>query len=209
MIDTIHQIENEVRETLESGTDIYERVHVITLKALTERELDTDNIKRVVEAVLKGISSGISNQYEPAKDAFQQSASALDDVLEITAQASKLAIEEAASRVNEFSQRDVNQASVDLNNMETTFLDTLEKVVWGSNEVAFNISRDFIAHARKNGTAVGKEAKIAFEALGNLGHRGQDAVISGAVTTTSTLAKIASGILSGIADSLAPEKSGK
>jgi hypothetical protein len=209
MIDTIHQIENEVRETLESGTDIYERVRVITLKALTERELDTDNIKKVVEAVLKGISSGISNQYEPAKDAFHQSASALDDALEITAQASKLAIEEAASRVNEFSQRDVNQASEDLKNIENTFLDTLEKVVWGSNEVAFNISRDFIAHARKNGTAVGKEAKIAFEALDNLRHRGQDAVISGAVTTTSTLAKIASGILSGIADSLAPEKPGK
>lgn len=209
MNDTIHQIENDVRETLESGVDIYERVRIITLKALTERELDTDNIKKVVGAVLKGISSGISTQYEPAKDAFHQSASALDDALEITAQASKLAIEEAASRMSEFSHHDVTQATEDLKNMEATFLETIEKVAWGSNETVVNIAKDFIAHARKNGTAVGKEAKIAFEGLDNLRHRGQDAVISGAVATTSTLAKIASGILSGIAESLAPEKPGK
>ncbi|MGR8934152.1 MAG: DUF6781 family protein [Gammaproteobacteria bacterium] len=205
MTHTSQQLENDVRETVESGIDIYERVRDITLKALSERELDIDNIKAVVEAALKGISSGVGNQYEPAKEAFEQSTEALDDALEKTAQASKLAIEEAASRMNEFSQHDVNRAAEELKSLEEIFLDTVEKVTKDSNEALSGIARDFIEHARQNGTAVGKQAQIAFDALNNLRHRGQDAVIAGAVTTTSTLAKIASGILAGIAESLRPE----
>lgn len=206
MTDTIHQVESDIRESVESGVDIYDKVRAITLKALTERELDIDNIKNVVEAAIKGISSGIGNQYEPARQAFKQSAEALDDALEKTAQASKLAIEEAASRMSEFSQHDVNRAADDLKGLEEMFLETVEKVAKHSNEAVSDIARDFIDHARQNGTAVGKQTQIAFEALNNLRHRGQDAVITGAVTTTSTLAKIASGILSGIAESLRPEK---
>jgi hypothetical protein len=206
MTDTTHQVEKEVRETLESGIDIYERVRTITLKALTERELDTDNIKSVVEAALKGMTAGISSQYEPAKEAFKQSAGALDEALEKTAQASRLALEEAASRMSDFSQRDVNQAAEDLKSLEDIFLETMEKVARESNETVFGIARDFVSHARQNGTAVGKQTQIAFDALNNLRHRGQEAVISSAAATTSTLAKIASGILSGIAESLNPEK---
>lgn len=206
MTDTSQQIENDVRTTVESGLDIYERVRTITLKALTERELDIDNIKNVVEAVFKGISAGIGNQYEPAKEAFRQSAGAVDDALEKTAQASKLAIEEAAARMNEFSQHDVNRATEELKSLEEMFLETIERVARESNEILFDISRDFIDHARKNGTAVGRQTQIAFEALNNLRQTGQNAVFSGVVATASTLTKIANGILSGIVDSLRPEK---
>jgi hypothetical protein len=206
MTDTIHQVEKEVRETLESGSDIYQRVRAITLKALTERELDTDNIKSVVESVLKGMSAGISSQYEPAKEAFKQSVDAVDDALKKTAEASKLALEEAASNVEEFSRHDLKQTTEDLKSLENLFLETMEKVARESNETVSGIARDFISHARQNGTAVGKETQIVLEALNKLRHRGQDAVLSSAAATTSTLAKIASGILSGIAESLNPEK---
>lgn len=206
MSDTNQQVENDVRATVESGIDIYERVRAITLKALTERELDIDNIKNVVEAALKGISAGVGNQYEPAKDAFKQSTGALDDALQKTAQASKLALEEAVSRVSDFSQHDVNRANDDLKNLEEMFLETIEKVARNSNQIVFDIATDFISHARQNGTAVGREIQTAYEGLSNLRLRGQEAVFTGVVTTASTLAKIGSGILSGIAESLRLEK---
>jgi hypothetical protein len=85
-------------------------------------------------------------------------------------------------------------------------LETLEKVTHGSNEMVFAIARDFIDHARQNGTAVGRQAQIIFEALNNLRHKGQDAVLSGAAATTSVIAKIGSGILAGIAESFEPDK---
>jgi ElaB/YqjD/DUF883 family membrane-anchored ribosome-binding protein len=200
MTQSTHTIENDVKETLESGVDIYQRVRAITLRALTERELDMDNIKAVVEAVFKGIGAGISSQYEPAKSAFTEAVTAIDDALEKTAEASKLAIEEAASRAGEFSDNDLNQAAEELKNLENVFLETLEKVGHSGNEMVVDIARNFVAHARQNGTAVGRHTREAMETLENVMRKGQQA----ASNTASILAKIGSGILTGIADSLDP-----
>ncbi|MDD1612189.1 MAG: hypothetical protein LUQ57_03515 [Methylococcaceae bacterium] len=209
MNDTKQQIEKEVRETVESGVDIYERVRSITLKALTERTLDIDNIRDVMESVLKGMSDGLSHHYDPAKHAFKQSAEALDDVLTKTAEASKLAIEEAASNVDELSSHDFKQAAEDLKSLEGLFLDTIETVGRHSNETASKIAKDFLAHAQANGTAVGRQSRIILEGLDNLRITGQHAVMTGAVATTSALAKIAAGFLAGLAESIHPEKSHK
>jgi hypothetical protein len=209
MNDTMQQVEREVRETVESGVDIYERVRAITLKALTERTLDIDNIKSVMEAVLKGMSDGMSPHYDPAKRAFKQTTEALDDTLSKTAEASKLAIEEAAGNLDEFTSLDFKKATDDLRNLEATFLNTLETVGHHGNETAAKIARDFLEHARRNGTAVGRQSRIILEGLDNLRVSGQHAVLAGASATTSALAKIAGGFLAAIAESLAPEKSRK
>jgi ElaB/YqjD/DUF883 family membrane-anchored ribosome-binding protein len=206
MNDTMQQVEKEVRETVESGIDIYDRVRSITLKALTERTLDIDNIKDVMEAVLKGMSDGMSPHYDPAKRAFKQTTEALDDTLSKTAEASKLAIEEAAGNIDEFSSHDFKQATDDLKSLEDLFLDTMEKVGRHSNETAAKIARDFLEHARRNGTAVGRQSRIVLEGLDNLRISSQHAVMAGASATTSALAKIAGGFLSGIAESLNPDK---
>jgi hypothetical protein len=206
MTETIQQVEDAVREVVKSGDDLYLQVRAITLKALTERELDMENIKSVVQAVSKGINAGITSQYAPAKTAFKQSVEALDDALVKTAEASKLAIEEATSRASEFSHHDLNQATEDLKILEEMFLETVERVAKESNDNAFDIDEDFISHARQNGTSVGKQTKTAVENLDNLRHTGQDAIVTNTIATTSTLATIASGILSGIAESLHPVK---
>ena len=209
MNETTQQVEKDVRETVESGVDIYERVRAITLKALTERTLDIENIKEVMEAVLKGMSDGISPHYDPAKRAFKQTAEALDDTLSKTAEASKLAIEEAASSLDEFSDHDFKQATADLKSLEGLFLETIETVGRHSNEVAAKIARDFLEHTRENGTAVGRQSRIMLESLDNLRLSGQQAVMAGAAATASALAKIARGFLAGIAESLDSEKSQK
>jgi len=209
MSQTTQQVENDVREALESGADIYQRVSEITLKALTERKLDIENIKTVVEAALKGVTAGMSSQIEPAKSDFTQALSAIDDVLEQSAQASKLAIEEALSRVSNFSQQDLSQASEDIRSLEQIFLETLEKVARNSNELIFDAAQDFIEHARTNGTAVGRKTQIVLDALNDIRHKGQSAVLSGASTTVSMIADIAGGILTGLAESLESKKSNR
>ncbi|MGJ0485069.1 MAG: DUF6781 family protein [Methylomicrobium sp.] len=209
MNDTMQQVEKEVRETVESGVDIYERVRTITLKALTEHSFDIDNIKSVTEAVLKGMSDGMSPHYEPAKRAFKQATEALDDTLTKTAEASKLAIEEAAGNMDEFSSNDFRKATDEMKSLEELFLDTIEKIGRHSNETTAKIARDFIEHARRNGTAVGRQSRIFLEGLDNLRLSSQHAVMAGASATTSALAKIAGGFLSAIAESIDPDKSRK
>ena len=86
------------------------------------------------------------------------------------------------------------------------FLETVQKVARESNETVFDIAEDFITHAKRSGTSVGKQTKTALENLNDLRHIGQEAIVTNTVATTSTLATIASGILSGIAESLHTDK---
>jgi biotin carboxyl carrier protein len=204
-----HDVKDAIRDAVQSGSDIYQKVRTITLKALTTRQLDMENIKNVAETVSKGINEGMTTQSGQAKELFAQAASALDDALAVAAEASKLAIEEAASRVSEYSQQDIHGASKDLQDMEGLFLDTLEKVAKGGNQVVADIVGDFVSHARQSGTAVGKQALTALEALKELPHWGKETVISSTVAATITLAQIGSGILLGIAESLQPTHSKK
>lgn len=201
MTQTAQQIQNDVRDILTEGVDIYHKVRVITLKAITERDLDLENIQCVIEAVFKGVSEGLGSQYKPAKDAFRESVAAIDDALEKTAQASKLAIEEAASRVNEFSRHDLDQATEDIKGLEQIFLGALDNVSSGSETLA-QVASDFIKHTRQNGSAVGEQVRIALASLDKFRREGQQVFLSEISATTSILAKIGSGILAGIAESL-------
>ena len=208
-IDQQQEVQDAVRAAVKSGTDVHQQIKAITLKALTKRQLDMENIKSVTEAVGNGINEGMATQGEHAKEVFMHAATALDDALAIAAEASKLAIEEAASRVNEYSEHDLNDAIKDLQGMEKSFLGTLEKIAKGSNQVVADIVSDFIAHTGQSGTAVGKQALTALEALKALPQISKEIIVANTVATASTLAQIGSGILLGIAESLQSSPSKK
>jgi len=208
-IDQQQDVKNAVRAAVESGADVHQQVKDITLKALTTGQLDMDNIKNVTETVINGINEGMASHGEHGKEVFNQAVTALDDTLAIAAEASTLAIEEAASKAADYSKRDLNGAVKDMQDMEGLFIDTLEKVAKSSSQVVADIVNDFIAHSRQSGTAVGEQTLIALEALKDLPKISADMIVSSTAATTSALAKIGSGILLGIAESLQPSHSKK
>ena len=195
-------VKEAVGAAVKSGTDVHQQIKAITLKALTSRQLDMDNIKSVTDAVGEGINEGMATHGEHAKEVFTQAATALDDALAIAAEASKLAIEEAASKVSDYSQHDLNDAIKDLKDREGLFLETLAKIAQGGNQVMVDIISDFIAHTGQSGTAVGKQTLAALDALKGLPQISKNIIVSSAVATTTTLAQIGSGLLLGIAESL-------
>src|SRR5665811_300861 len=91
-------VKDEIREAVQLGSDVHDKIRTITLKALTERQLDMENIKNVAEEVSEGINEGMTTQSEHAKEIFTHAATALDEALAVAAEASKLAIEEATSK---------------------------------------------------------------------------------------------------------------
>jgi len=207
--DQRQDVREAVRAAVKSGTDVHQQIKDITLNALTKQQLDMDNIKSVTEAVGNGINEGMATQGEHAKEVFTQAATALDNALAMAAEASKLAIEEAASHVSEYSQHDFNDAIKDLQSMEGSFLGALEKIAKGSNQVVAEIVNDFITHTGQSGTAVGKQTFIALEALKDLPQISKKIIVSSTVATASNLAQIGSGILLGIAESLQTFRSQK
>ena len=207
--DQQQDVKDAVRAAIKSGTDVHQQIKDITLKALTKQQLDMENIKSVTEAVGNGINEGMDTHGERGKEVFMQAATALDDALAMAAEASKLAIEEVASRVADYSQHDFNDAIKDLQGMEGSFLGTLEKIAKGSNQVVTGIVSDFIAHTGQSGTAVGKQTLIALDALKDLPQISKNIIVSSTVATASNLAQIGSGILLGIAESLQSSRSKK
>lgn len=195
-------VQEAVRDAVDSGSDIYQRVKDITLKALTARQLDMENITKVADAVAKGIGDAMGNQGEYSREAFAQAVSALDDALAKTAEASKLAIQEAASKVSDYSQYDLNKATDDIQRLEELFLDTVKRIAKDGNQIVTDIVNDFSTHARQSGTAVGEQASIAMDALKDLPKISTGTLISSTVAATTALAEIGSGILAGIAESL-------
>lgn len=195
---TQQDLKEAAREAVNSGSDIYQQIRTITIKALTEHELDTDNIRSVVDEVATGISEALTNQGEQTKTSVKQAVSALDEALAVAAEASKLAMEEASSKVSEYSEKDFTQAKDDLRAMEDMFLETLEKVAKDGNETVAAVFSDMADHARKSGTAVGNHVLTALESLQQLPQLG----LSNTVSAASTLAQIGSNILAGIAESL-------
>jgi len=200
-------VTDAVREAVKSGTDIHQQVKDIVLQALTKGRLDMENIRKVTEAVGQGIDEGIAGQDKHAAEAFVNAANALDDALAIATEASTLAIQEAAYKAS--SQHDFNQAIKDIQNMEGLFIDSLEKLAKGSTQAVADIVNDFIDHAGKSGTAVGKQSVKALNALADLPKISADLIISSTAATASALAEIGSGILMGIAESLQPSHSKK
>ena len=202
MTETKQHVEEAIRAAVDSGTDIYQKVQDITLKALTEHELDLDNIKSVVQSAGKGINAGLVSQNKQTQDAFKQAASALDDALAKTVEASKLAIEEATSRVSDFSHDEVSEATDALKTLESLFIETMQTVAQSGNHMVRNTVEDFITHTQRSGTAVGEQTLLALDALKKLPTLGKDTLVSSTLATTKALAQISSGILSGIAESI-------
>ncbi len=198
----VAQIEKDVREAVSSGEDVYQKVRDITLKALTEHDLDEANIKAVVEAISKGMTQGLDTTEDVAKHSFEEAAEALDDALVSAAEATKLAVDEAASSVKTFSEQDVKRTIEDLKALEDLFLDTLSEAGKESSELVQNIVNNFVQHARNSGTAVGDRVQKLVDALLEVRDNSGKVLLEAASDTAAKLAKIGSGILAGIAESL-------
>ncbi|MEK7791608.1 MAG: DUF6781 family protein, partial [Pseudomonadota bacterium] len=127
--DEMAALEAEVRDALAHGTHIQETVHRLTLKAMNARNLDLDSLQRIITAVIQGVQDGaqqtlqhVSDQTYTAKSQITEAIAGLDSALAGFAEASKLAVEEAAGRAKKFSDQELTRTRTDLESLESLFL---------------------------------------------------------------------------------------
>ncbi len=202
------KLQDDIRSAVDAGHDIEETVRHITLRALTEGELDTKSIHQVASAVVKGARLGATSHGPETKDILTKAVSGLDEALSRAAEASKLALEEATGRGEEFSSHDLKRALDDMQGLEELFLESLRDVAKGGKDQVSVILHDLAEHAQHSGTAVGTQLKDGLtDLIGQVSDASKARLESGgesAKTTASLLARLASGLLEGIADSLHP-----
>ncbi len=201
------------RNAVERSDDIRHDVRTLTLKALSDGRLDTKKINKVIRAVMEGVSIGVEDKGEQAKDALSDAMSGMDDALAKSAEASKLAVEEAAGHIKDFSSHDLKRAMDDLLGLEELFFDSVRDVSKGTSETVKGTLSDLVKHAKQNGTNVGKTTSDAASSLNQkLSNTLKDTASAGIQSTADVLAHIANasaGILEGIADTLQKENKKK
>ncbi len=199
------KIRDEVRRAIEQGRGIQKAVRDITLKALTRGELDQDAIRKVSGDVVKGVQEAATVQGVRAKDVVAEAVAGVDEALAHAAQALKLSIEEAAGRAEKFSREDLAKARESVKNLEGDFLDILREAARAGRGTVSSILDDLIKHAQASGTAVGRQLERMSGLSGRMAEAGRaqfEAGVHAAISSTAMMARIASGVLGGIADSL-------
>jgi len=202
------QLQSDIEETVQRGKDVKETVRRITIKALTNGELDTKSVRQVVDVVIKGARLGATNNSLVAKDSLGEAVSGLDEALSKAAEASKLALQESVGKAEQFSSHDLKRTLNDLQGLEELFVETLGDAAKGGEDQASIILHNLAEHARHSGTAVGTQLKDGLSELiqqvagaGKVQYNSSSESIK---MTGAQLARISAGMLEGIADSINP-----
>ena len=210
------ELEADVRRAVEQGEDIQENVRRLTLMALGAEPLDLEAMRRTMSAVVHGARDGIQQQMhqtatqaQEARTKIAQAVAGLDSALAQFAEASKLAVEEAAGQARKFSDKELTRTRDDLQSLEALFLDTLHGSASAAKGQAGDALRDLAHHLKQNGTAVGGQIKDAVETIGRQMTRAGlvplEAGIQLARASSDLLRKIAAGVLTAAADRVKPD----
>ena len=204
-------LEAEVRNAVEQGHNVRELVRQLILRKISAHSLDIESLRQIASAVLSGARAGVQKglnqpaaQTGTARANLKRAVAGLDAALAQVAEASKLALEEAAGRAQTFSSEDLARARADLESLEAMFLETLRSSASGAKDLAGEILYDLAAHARIYGSAVGAQLKetlaVITHELGAAGRTQVGAKLHLAQATSDVLRQIAAGVLSGLAD---------
>ena len=200
-------VKDAAREAVSGAEDIRAKVRDITLKALSEQKLDGEGIKQVLHSVTDGVIQGLDGKKEQVDSTLKQAVGGMDEALTKTAEAAKLATQEAMGRAGEFTDKEFKNALDQLKSLENTFIDTLSMIANQSSRVANESLKELVQHLKRTGTDAGGVAKDAASTLqadlAKLGKESFESAVETSKQVGAQIAQIASGILAGMADALA------
>lgn len=209
-------LEAEVRNAVEQGNDVQEKVRKLTLRIISARSLDIKSVRQAAGAVMRGARSGVqkelqhsSAQTQVAREHLKQAVTGLDVALAQFAEAAKLAVQEAAGRAQKYSSEDLKRARSDLESLETMFVETLQSSASAARDTAGEILHDLASHTRTHGSAVGAQLKDTLTVFAHqiaAAGRAQAGIgLHLARNTADLMRQIAAGVLTGLADHVRPD----
>jgi polyhydroxyalkanoate synthesis regulator phasin len=201
---------NAARDAVIQNQDIENEIRQIVVQALKEGDLQAESIKQAINDVLEGALEAQNAQSSIDKEALRQVVSGIDLALSQIAEASKLAIEEASGNIKEFTNHDLKRALNDLKDLEVLFFETLNDVAKKGTDTLQETLKEFISHAKNTGSSVSHTVEEILTGLNRTFTRSERLKYIEAAdiakSAGASIARIASGFLAGIADSLDTKK---
>ncbi len=187
--------------------DMGEEVRRLTVQALTHGQFDMERLKLIASRLSETTGASVRMGGKEIKDKIRPAISTLDEALSKSAETSKLAIEEALSHISEFSKRELPKTAGDFEALSKLFLDAAAQAASGANALAKSVLSDLAGHAKQASSSIGGQAGDTITpAKDSLAHLGSESVrVASQISqnAVSQFAQVASGILAGLADTLA------
>jgi len=202
------ELKQRVRDAVEddNGDNVREEVRRITLKALSEGRLDSERLKRVMRTVTQGVGSARPKTSTAERKKFAEALRGIDEALAAGAEATQLAIREAAGRGSEFSRDELKRAMDGLSGLERSFIDTVSETARDTSDFVGDVFNDFARHARSSGTQVGAHVQASLtqlsEVISSMASAQLEAGAKGLREGGALLAGMAAGFFSGVAERL-------
>ena len=189
---------------------IRERVKELTSQVLQQGRVDPEAVREVASAVLDLTPGSTAVTGAKAREFFAEGVRQLDDALVKSAGATHDALQQLASRGQDFTDNDLKEALVSLRKLEEDYVAASNRLAEALNA---NLRREMIeiaAHAQNLGVEASvRAASMMGEFASNVSASSGLATVRGA---SANMVMLASGVLAGIADALranAEAKEGK
>jgi len=203
----LQRLRAAVRETVESGRDLQARVRDLMLAAFRTTGVDLSRIQQVTRATLEGVDAGAASHGAAAGEVAQQAVAGIQDALLQAAEASSLAIREAAGHAGDFARGDLKRAVDDLASLETLFMDTLADVGRAGSATARTTFADIQRHLQHSGTVFGESVARHVgslrEVVARAGQEGLQSGVDAAGKAVEQLGRVAGIFLAGVEKGLA------
>jgi hypothetical protein len=203
----LQHLKEAVHAAVEQGVNLQRQVRDLMLAELSSGQLDLSAMRQVTRATLEGVSAGAGVHGDRTHEVIRQSIDGVEEALQKAAEASKLAIQEAAGRTAEFSRNDLTKALEDLGAIEELFLDTLGTVASAGSATVAAMFEDFRGHFHNSGTTIGRQLTDTMTALAQelpqAADGGFQRGLDMAQAAGDQLARFASGFLAGMEQGLA------
>ena len=182
-------------EAMKAGEDVTRRVRDLTLDALRNRRFDREGIREVVRAVTEGVAAAAPASGGTLRQAMGQAFRGMDEALTKSVEAGEGALRQLVATGRGLADNEVKQALAGLKKIEEDFVDTVSKVASSANERAGPELRALVERATRAGTETGKQsarlmAEFTFAGMELAGE------------FSARFARMASGVLAGMADAL-------
>lgn len=164
---SLDEIKEKARGLLRSGENVREKLHDLTVEALTQRQLAEQEIREVLGAITEGISLGATERTEEVRAALGNALGGMDEALEHAAEAMRLALGEVSSHAQEYAEQDLRQSLGDLKKLEDMFLETVSHVAQEATGLVRQEMTALAEHARRTGTGTGERVREVAEEFGS------------------------------------------
>ncbi|HEX5864471.1 MAG TPA: DUF6781 family protein [Casimicrobiaceae bacterium] len=197
-------------KSIKQGSNVRAAVRGVTLKALQQRELTLDQIRKVLHSITEGVNLGVAKREMKVEKVLFDTVAGIDDALLRAVKASNVALHRLTGKGYDYEDSNLKQALDELEKLEDEFLQSIVKATDSASEKLKAPWERVLKQTKLSGTATGTQvastirdyAKRAQAAMREQRETG----FKTAHLLTQNFATLASGILIGMSEGLGAKR---